>query len=76
MEFLVFRTTVSGRHPAGLAPGQIGANLADNMLYVGNGGNEGVLAGGKGNVTPKPPAGRGWVQRELLPTIHSSFYLS
>jgi hypothetical protein len=54
------RSSVPGESPEGLLPGQLAFNLADNILFLGNGSDERTDIGGN-PVLPPPPAGQGWV---------------
>ena len=54
------RSSVTGESPDGLLPGQLGFNLVDNILFLGNGSDERTDVNGN-PVLPPPPAGQGWI---------------
>ena len=58
------RSSVAGEFPDGLLPGQIGFNLVDNILFLGNGSDERTDVNGN-PVLPPPPAGQGWIAFSL-----------
>ena len=66
------RSLTPGVEPAGLAPGQICFNVADRVMYVGNGGNDKVAYGGTS--VPGIP-GEGWFSVPLSFEGQTGFYI-
>ena len=54
-----FRSEVAGESPDFLFPGQLAFNLADELMFLGNGTNQRIDVNGN-PVLPNPPEGEGW----------------
>jgi len=59
-----FRSEVAGESPDFLCPGQLAFNLADQVMFLGDGTNQRTDINGN-PVLPNPPEGKGWRAYQL-----------